>query len=87
MLTDKGKRIVEEAKQKKMWIYDSEYKRRYSPEEFSHVFHFANANDEWIAHLQIRHPTEGIQAGFKRLAEVHTKLQRFITQVMAYYNR
>ena len=87
MLTDAASKIADEAKRKGMWLYDSVYKKWYSPEDFKHIFHYANANDKLLQRLQIRHPSEGIQAGFQRLTETQSKLQAFINLVIAYYKK
>ena len=64
MLTDRARKIADDAKSKGMWLYDPSYKKWYSPEDFKHIFHYANASDEFLQKLQLRHPFEGIQAGF-----------------------
>ena len=87
MLSGDAKRIAEEAKRKGMWIYDPGYKKWYSPEDFEHIFHYANAKAEFLKGLQIRHPSEGIQAGFQRLTELQNKLQAFAKTVIDYYKR
>lgn len=87
MLTDEARKIAEEAKRRGMWLYDPTYKKWYSPEEFQHIFHYANASDELLKNLQIRHPSEGIQAGFQRLLDVHARLQAFTRMVLEYYKK
>ena len=87
MLTDKARRIADEAKSKGLWLYDPSYKKWYSPEDFKHIFHFENASDEFLEKLQLRHPAEGIQAGFQKLIDIHNKLEAFIKQVIAYYKK
>ena len=87
MLTDKARKIADEAKSKGMWLYDPSYKKWYSPEDFKHIFHYANASDEFLKGLQIRHPSEGIKAGFQRLSDTQNKLQAFINLVMNYYKK
>ena len=57
MLTDKARKIADEAKSKGMWLYDPSYKKWYSPEDFKHIFHYANADDEFLQKLQLRHPS------------------------------
>ncbi|HLL43875.1 MAG TPA: hypothetical protein VK369_12095 [Segetibacter sp.] len=81
MLTDKARKIADEAKSKGMWLYDPSYKKWYSPEDFKHIFHFDNANGEFLKKLQLRHPSEGIKAGFQRLTDTQNKLQAFINNV------
>ncbi len=81
MLTDKARKIADEAKSKGMWLYDPSYKKWYSPEDFKHIFHFDKASDEFLQNLQLRHPSEGIQAGFQRLTDIQNKLQAFINLV------
>ena len=87
MLTDKARKIADEAKSKRLWLYDPSYKKWYSPEDFKHIFHFDYANDEFLQKLQIRHPAEGIQAGFQRLLDIQNKLQAFINLVRDYYRK
>ena len=81
MLTDKARKIADEAKSKGMWLYDPSYKKWYSPEDFKHIFHFDNSSDEFLKSLQLRHPSESIKAGFQRLMDIQNKLQAFITLV------
>jgi hypothetical protein len=87
MLSSDSKKIVEEAKSKGVWIFDPQYKKWYSPEDFAHTFNYANANDDFLKRLQLRHPNEGIEAGFKRLADIHLRLQVFVKVVMEYYKK
>ena len=85
MLTDKARKIADEAKSKGMWLYDPSYKKWYSPEDLKHIFHYAHASNEFLQKLQLQHPSEGIQAGLQRLMDIHNKLQTFINIVMDYY--
>jgi hypothetical protein len=87
MLTEGARKMAEEAKRKGMWLYDPAYRKWYSPEDFQHVFHYAVASDELLQRLQIRHPSEGIQAGFQRLTEIQQKLQLFAKMVVDYYKK
>ena len=87
MLTDRARKVADEAKSKGMWLYDPSYKKGYSPEDFKHIFHFDNANDEFLKGLQLRHPSEGIQAAFQRLMDIHNKLHTFTKLEMEYYKK
>ena len=87
MLTDKARKIADEAKSKGLWLYDPSYKKWYSPEDFNHIFHFDNGSEEFLQKLQLRHPSEGIQAGFQRLTGIKTKLEAFVRMVMDYYKK
>ena len=87
MLSSEARKIAEEAKRKGLWIYDPSYKKWYSPEDFQHIFHYANASDDFLKGLQIRHPSEGIKAAFQKLTDINNKLQAFITLVMDYYKK
>ena len=87
MLTDKARKVADEAKSKGMWLYDPSYKKWYSPEDFKHIFHFDNAIEEFLQKLQLRHPFDGIHAGFQRLTDIQTKLEAFIRMVMDYYKK
>ena len=37
--------------------------------------------------LQIKHPKEAIEAGFKRLTDLQTKLQAFVSYMNEYYEK
>ncbi|HLL41783.1 MAG TPA: hypothetical protein VK369_01535 [Segetibacter sp.] len=88
MASGNCREIVNEAKSKGLWIYDPTYKKWYTPEDFQHIFgHYAHASDPFLKQLQIRHPAEGIQAGFQRLMDIHNKLQAFTKQVLEYYKK
>lgn len=65
MLSAAARQLIEEVKQKGLWIYEPDYKRWYTPEEFEHILSYANASDEFLKKLQLRNPMEGIQAGHK----------------------
>jgi len=88
MLFENCREIVNEAKSKGLWIYDPSYKKWYTPEDFLHIFgNYVEAKDNLLKRLQIRHPYEGIQAGFQRLLEINNKLQAFTQSVMEYYKK
>src|SRR5438128_1566993 len=83
MLAKEARKIAEEAKRKGMWLYDPKYKKWDSPEDLKHIFHYANAGEELLKGLHIRHPSEGIQAGFKRLMDV-TNICHFLGSLNSY---
>lgn len=85
MLTDQARRIADEVKRRGMWLYDPTYKKWYSPESFEHTFTYANADEKFLKTLQVRHPKEGIEAGFKKLEELETMVKLFVKLVNDYY--
>jgi len=87
MLSAEAKRIAAEARNQGKWIYDHSYRKWYSPEDFEHIFSYANTSDEFIKQLQIMDPKEGLEAGFKRLMELQKRLQTFVLLVNEYYRR
>jgi hypothetical protein len=87
MLSDEARKIADEAKDKGMWLYSPLYKHWYSPEDFKHIFHYANAPEDFLKQLQIRDPLEGISAGFLRMAEIQNKLNIFAKRVLDYYKK
>ncbi len=70
MLSEEARKIADEAKQKGMWLYDPEYKQWYSPENFKHAFTYANATEAFLKTIQVRHPEDGVQAGFTKLGNL-----------------
>ena len=87
MLSDAARRKADEAKRKGMWLYDPGYKRWYTPEDFMHIYTYANATDDFLKTLQIRHPSEGVQAGFTRMMDISSKLEVFTKKVVDYYKK
>jgi hypothetical protein len=87
MLSAEAKRIAAEASRQGMWLYDPSFKKWYHPEEFEHIFTYANAKDEFLKQLQIKNPEEGIKAGFQQLTALEKKLQIFILKVNEYYRK
>lgn len=85
MLTEQARKIAEEAKRRGMWLYDPVYKNWYSPESFNHTFTYAHADEKFLKTLQVRHPKDGIDAGFRKLEDLETKLKNFVKLVNDYY--
>lgn len=87
MLSENARKLAQDAKNKGMWLYDPGYKKWYSPEDFMHIYNFANADDDYLKTLQIKHPQEGIQAGFKKLDDIQARLREFSKAVIEYYRK
>jgi hypothetical protein len=87
MLSDEARKIADEAKAKGLWIYSPSYKQWYSPEDFKHIFNYADANEDFLKQLQIRDPLEGVSAGFQRMSEIQNKLNTFAKRVLKYYKK
>ena len=87
MISFEAKELAAEAKRKEMWLFDPTYRKWYSPEDFLHIFQYANAPQDFLKQLQLRHPVEGVQAGFKRLNEIQSKLDAFSRSVIDYYKK
>ena len=87
MLSDEASKIADEAKAQGLWIYCPSYKRWYSPEDFEHIFHYADAKDDFLKQLQIRDPLEGVIAGFQRMTEIQDRLKIFAKRVLEYYKK
>ena len=80
------KEMVQEAKNKDFWLYDPITKTWYSPEEFWEKFgRIVTGNEKFLAQVQVRHPVEGVSAGFQRLQDIQIKLDDFIQRVLNYY--
>jgi hypothetical protein len=79
-------KIAREATQRGLWIYEPNYKRWYTPEDFLHVFgHVKSYDAELYKKMQIRNPIEGINAGFKQIDDVYARLKVFSERVAKYY--
>jgi hypothetical protein len=87
MLSEVARKKADEAKARGMWLYDPQYKFWYSPEEFKHIFHFANCPDDLLERLQMRNPVDSVEVGFRQLMEIQRRLHVFAKRVMDYYKK
>lgn len=78
--------IVQEARQKSMWIYDPSNRTWYSPDDFQQQFErIVSGNEKFLAQVQIRDPSDGIVAGNQKLTDLQQKLEDFTNRVIAYF--
>ena len=87
MLSEAAKNKADEAKARNMWLFDPQYKMWYSPEEFKHIFHYANCPNELINRLEMKNPVDSVNIGFKRMMEIQNKLHVFAKRVLDYYKK
>ena len=79
-------KLAREASERGMWIYEQQYKRWYTPEDFLHTFgHIRSYDPELYATMKIRNPVDGINAGFKQIDDVYARLKIFSEKVAKYY--
>ncbi len=80
------KDIYVKAKSKDLWIFDPADKEWYSPEEFKARFErWSIGTGKHFDRMQVRHPSDGLAAGYKILATQQNKLEGFAKRVIEYY--
>jgi len=80
--------IYEQAKAAHHWIYDPTIKRWQSPEEFLELEKTMSGGDpKRLERLQIKDPTEGINAGYEQLQSLKDRMEVFVKRVIDYYRR
>ena len=78
--------VMQEALQKKMWIYDPSHKEWYSPEEFNDKFgRITQGFEAFVAQVQVREPYEGVKAALQRLLDMQVKLDNYLVRIIDYY--
>jgi len=81
----KARYIADAAIKNNAWLFDPSDKRWYDPEEFVNETRVLSSNDEIFNRIVIRHPIDGINAGYKQLSILYAKLQELSKRVFAYY--
>lgn len=83
-----AKRLHDEAKSKGMCLYDPQYHRWYSPEEFIHSFGNAfNDLTEFFNRIQVRDPVDGINVANQRITNLLKQLEIFTKRVLEYFRK
>lgn len=78
--------VMQEALNKKMWIYDPSHKEWYSPEEFNDKFgRISQGFEAFVAQVQIREPYEGVKAALQRLLDMQVRLDNYLVRIIDYY--
>ncbi|TFF39199.1 hypothetical protein [Mucilaginibacter psychrotolerans] len=80
-----AERVCVNARESNCWVYDPETKTWYSPEEFLVAYGRYFAGHPLFNRVQLRNPVDGLNAGYKQLERLHTRLLAFTQRVMAYY--
>lgn len=82
-----AERVSIQAKVDNCWIYDPKTKTWYSPDDFLEAYGKYFAGHELFNRVQLRNPIDGLNAGYKQLDKLHTRLLEFTQKVMAYYTK
>ena len=81
----KAQVLSDQAKKHKAWLFDSQDKRWYNPEEFFKETNGLPDDAEIFKNIQIRDPIQGISAGFKQIAILQGKISELTKKVISYY--
>ncbi|MXV18000.1 hypothetical protein [Hufsiella ginkgonis] len=75
--------ILQKARMARQWIYDPKTHEWYSPDEFDKAFgKIMVGNETMLARVVIKHPNEGIEAGYKVVAKMQEKLNSLVQRVV-----
>jgi len=78
--------LCDEAKKRKLWIYDPEDNRWYSPEDYSDVIvGYNHLPADHYKRVLMLHPSAGIEAGYEKIRLLQNRLELFSKQVVDYY--
>jgi hypothetical protein len=82
-----AEKIKQQAEAAGKWIYDPNFKKWYTPDEFYTEFKLYYLDNPLFHRVKLRHPNDGITAGFKQLADLQSRLVDFTRKVVEYYNQ
>jgi len=77
--------LYNEARQLKLWFFDPQIKRWFTPEEFYNMYNKHPGNDKIFHRIQLKDPFDGIEAAHKQLENLSTRLLIFTRRVISYY--
>ena len=78
--------VSQEALRKRWWVYDPSNKEWYTPQEFEIKFgRISHGNEKFIEQVQVRDPKDAVKAGFKKMLDMHIKLEEFVKKMTEYY--
>ena len=69
------------------WIYDPALKKWYTPKEFYEEYKLYFRDHPLFHKVKLRHPNDGIRAGFKQLTDLQARLIDFVSKVTSYYSK
>ncbi|WP_374949605.1 hypothetical protein [Mucilaginibacter sp.] len=78
--------LAERARKEKKWLFDTGFKKWYSPDEFYNTF--SQAQYSLITYLQgvkLRDPFEGIEAANQEICKLQKNVEGFTARVLTYY--
>jgi len=79
-------RIVAEANQKSLWVFDPSSKTWFTPNEFQDKYDRCRSGfEDFFAQCQVRNPTDGVIAGMTRIQRMQDQLTGFVNKVIGYY--
>jgi hypothetical protein len=81
-----AEKIRQQAEAAGKWIYDPNFKKWYTPEEFHDEFRLYFKDNPLFYRVKLRHPNDGITAGFRQLADLQDRLTAFTKKVVEYYS-
>jgi hypothetical protein len=77
--------LVKEALRHKCWIYNTNEKIWYSPEEFMAKYEHSSYNQAWFAQFKIMNPMAGLKAAEIQAQKLNEKKLAFQQRVFEYY--
>lgn len=80
--------LAEEARRRRLWLYDPQYKRWYSPDDFVKSFGQSMQNhDSYFDSIQIKDPIEAILQGQKAIKDLQNKVHALTERVLEHLAR
>lgn len=73
-----------QAKKARLWVYDPQVKRWFTPEEF-YTMYSKYANDQFYVRMQLRDPFDAIDAAHLQLEDLNNRLLQFTKKLFEYY--
>ena len=76
--------IVSEARQLKLWMYDPQIKRWFTPDEFHTYYHAFPKEDKIFQRVQLRDPFDAIEAAHQQVENISHRLLLFTRKLLTY---
>ncbi len=75
------------AREQRLWVFDPEIKKWYTPEEFVMLYErYITGHETLVQRMQLRDPFEGIEAAYHQMESLQSRAKAFTLRVLEYFN-
>jgi hypothetical protein len=78
--------LAKMARENRLWVFDPEIKKWYTPEEFAAMYErYITGQEALVQRIQLRDPFEGIEAAYHQMESLQSRAKAFTLRVLEYF--